>query len=122
MTRAVAAAVTLTALLLVACSAGRPGSTTAPPNTSTPSVGPTGIVISAACDSVFSAAAAKDEMHDSVEDLFPAVTACTSLDEWEAAYDRYGGLRFTGDDGVAILRNMCFSDEIANKGLCLELD
>ena len=71
-----------------------------------------------ACEQAFADAAAEDEMHDSVEDMFPAVKACASLEDWEAAWDQFGDeLGFSGS-AQSVLSNMCLSDEIASTDLC----
>ena len=70
------------------------------------------------CEQAFADAAAEDEMHDSVEDMFPAVRTCGSLEEWDEAWDQFGDeLAFQGTSR-SVLTNMCFSDEIASEPLC----
>lgn len=71
-----------------------------------------------ACEQAFADAAAVDEMHDSVEDMFPAVRACGSLEDWEAAWDQFGAeLGFSGS-ARSVLTSMCLSEEIASTDLC----
>lgn len=47
------------------------------------------LVVTAACDQAFSIAASVDVMHDTVEDLDPALDACKSIKEWVMAARRY---------------------------------
>lgn len=59
-----------------------------------------------ACEAAFRNAAAVDDMHDTVEDLDPAIRACRTVAEWSAASARYPGAL----DGVppeVFLRNRC---------------
>lgn len=72
-----------------------------------------------ACADAFAAAAAVDEMNDSVTDLYPAVRAC-SLGEWRAEFERHDGLRFSGT-ADSVLANMCLSGEIQDTALCSAL-
>lgn len=74
------------------------------------------------CEQAFAAAAAVDEMQDLVEDLFPAVRACTSLDEWSAASVQHPDA-LDGTDPELYLTNLCrFSPEVTDEPLCSEVD
>jgi hypothetical protein len=74
-----------------------------------------------ACERAFADAASVDELHDSVEDMFPAVRACGSLNEWEATWADYGDdLGFSGT-ARSVLSNMCLADEIRDTALCMEI-
>jgi hypothetical protein len=70
-----------------------------------------------ACDADFAAAAAVDDMSDSVSDLYPAVRDCRSLEEWSAAFVAHDGAGFVGDP-IEFLRNACRGPEINNEPLC----
>jgi hypothetical protein len=48
-------------------------------------------------------------MHDTVEDLYPAVRACTSIDDWNAAADANAGAISAGVDPETFLGNACGS-------------
>ena len=56
--------------------------------------------VSSACTEAFAMAASISESQDTHEDLFPAYSACTSLEEWEAANALYPA----AIDGVAPIR------------------
>ena len=56
--------------------------------------------VSSACTEAFAMAASISEFQDTHEDLFPAYSACTSLEEWEAANALYPA----AIDGVAPIR------------------
>lgn len=71
-----------------------------------------------ACEEAFSEAAAVDEMQDLIEDLFPAVHACSTLDEWAAASDAYPDA-LDGANPELFLTNICANySEIADAELC----
>jgi hypothetical protein len=57
--------------------------------TATADTSPGEAVVTAACDQAFSIAASVDVMHDTVEDLDPALEACKSVKEWVMAAGRY---------------------------------
>jgi hypothetical protein len=78
---------------------------------------------SSACDRAFAAAASVDEMHDTVEDLYPAVRACTSVGDWVAASAANPGAISAGVDPRVFLGNVCGSRGTGLRGtaLCREL-
>lgn len=63
------------------------------------------VVVTAACDQAFSLAASVDAMHDTVEDLDPALDACKSVKEWVLASSRYP--KAIEADPRIFLRNRC---------------
>lgn len=75
---------------------------------------------STACDNAFAHAAAVGEMQDAVEDLYPAVRACTSMDEWVAASEANPGAISDGVDPLVFLGNVCGSltAGLENTDLC----
>jgi hypothetical protein len=120
-------AVILLALLVTACT-GPPGTSPPPPPViasvaptaplnavATPSDAP---LVSKACDDAFAAAAAIDDMHDTVTDLDPAVAACTTLAEWTAASVAHPGAISEGVDPAEFLRNRCDESYLASTALC----
>lgn len=110
----------LLAMFLAACSPTPAGSPT--PNLPTePQPATTEPAISEACQRAFAAAAAVDEMQDTVTDLDPAVQACVSLDEW-AAGSASNPTALDGADPWEFLGNRCNSGEgLAETTLCGEL-
>ena len=67
---------------------------------------PPAVQVSTNCDAAFRNAAAIDDMHDTVEDLDPAIKACRTVAEWSAASARHPKAL----DGVppeVFLRNRC---------------
>lgn len=79
--------------------------------TSTPAAAPASeapgpsISVSPGCDRAFAQAASIDDMHDTVEDLDPALRACSSEEEWVAAARAHPGA--IDVDPVVFLRNRC---------------
>ena len=59
------------------------------------------------CDTAWAKAAAISDLRDTVEDLDPAIRACTSLQEWESAAAKYPEA-LDGVDPVLFLSNRCF--------------
>lgn len=78
---------------------------------------PTTTEAQSACLAAFREAAGVDSMADSVSDLYPAVRACATVDEWSAAFDVVDGAGFTGS-GASVLGNVCTADEVADEPLC----
>lgn len=75
-----------------------------------------------ACETALAAAASTDEMHDSVEDLYAGVRACSTVEEWEAAWSTHGAdLGFVGS-ATAVLRNVCLAPEVSDEPLCQAVD
>jgi hypothetical protein len=75
-----------------------------------------------ACQAAFKAAAAIDDMHDSVEDLDPAIRACRTMDEWLAASVKYPKAINAGVDPRIFLANRCFyGTGLAGTPLCRSL-
>ena len=70
------------------------------------------------CNAAFAEAAAVDEMQDTVEDLVPAIEACTSIEDWAAASD-LNPAALEGTDPETFLTNMCASFDV--EGLCAQL-
>jgi hypothetical protein len=75
-----------------------------------------GQATASACDATFAAAAAVNQMADSVSDLYPAIRACSTLAEWSAVFAARGGAGFTGT-ATEVLRNACGAAEVANEPL-----
>jgi hypothetical protein len=61
-----------------------------------------------ACESAVQAAAAFDDNSDTIEQLDPALRACTSLAELKVASDKYPAA-FDGVDPVEFAQNRCAS-------------
>jgi hypothetical protein len=59
------------------------------------------------CDTAWAKAAAISDLRDTVEDLDPAIRACTSLQEWESAAAKYPDA-LDGVDPVLFLSNRCY--------------
>ena len=76
------------------------------------------VVGSTACTEAFADAAAVDDAEDTVEDLDPAVRACTSLDEWGAA-SAANPAALDGVDPIEFLGNRCdLGDGLSARELC----
>jgi hypothetical protein len=76
------------------------------------------VVGSTACELAFADAAAVGDMEDTVEDLDPAVRACTTLDEWGAA-SAASAAALDGVDPFEFLGNRCdFGDGLSATDLC----
>lgn len=121
----------LAVFLSVACGGGETVSAPSPSTTMTeepapepseePTVEPTQepALPTGACDAAFAEAAAVDEMQDTVEDLYPAAHACTSVEDWAAASERNPGA--IDVDPEVFLGNMCLSPEVADAHLCTDV-
>jgi hypothetical protein len=78
----------------------------------------TSVPISDRCASAFSTAASVDEMHDTLADLFPAYSACSSFEEWKAADARYPKA-IGGADPVLYARNVCAANtQLTSTPIC----
>lgn len=76
------------------------------------------VVGSTACELAFADAAAVGDMEDTVEDLDPAVRACTSLEEWGAA-NAANPAALDGVDPFEFLGNRCdVGDGLSATNLC----
>ena len=106
MTRAVVGLVLMTA---VAGCSGQPAATTGG--------AAIGTTTSSACMDAMADAAGVDKMADSVSDLYPAIRACTSLPEWQAAFDANNGAGFSGA-AKEVLTNACLAPEVKDEPLC----
>jgi hypothetical protein len=73
----------------------------------------------AGCNDAFAEAAAVSDLEDTLEDLEPAVTACTSAEDWTAASDAYPAA-VDGADPLVFLANECaYGDQ--ERPLCQEV-
>jgi hypothetical protein len=73
------------------------------------------------CERAVQAAAAGDEMADTVEDLDPAITACPTLAEIEAASAKYPAA-FDGADVREFVANRClYSSTLKSASICSEV-
>jgi hypothetical protein len=82
--------------------------------------GPPGVpaVAPSACEAAVAAAAAFDDSSDTIEQLDPALRACTSLAELKAASDKYPSA-FDGADPVIFATNRCSSSSApAGAAIC----
>ena len=131
----------LAVLVLAGCTTAAPGAPTplaatspavtaaatpvpTPPATPAPTPVPTAYepTVSAACNAAFAAAAAVDVMLDTVEDLDPAVAACTSVAEWRAPAEANPGAIEEGVDPVEFLGNRCsFGEGLRQLGVFREV-
>ena len=59
------------------------------------------------CDVAFSEAADISDFRDTVEDLDPAVRACSSIEEWNTAASEYPAA-LDGVDPLLFLSNRCY--------------
>jgi hypothetical protein len=75
--------------------------------------------VSDACERAFAAAAAVSDLEDTVEDLYPAVRACNTVEEWTAASEAYPAA-LDGADPVLYLTNTCLygPPDLADTDLC----
>lgn len=95
--------VLVAALVLNAACSGPPGQ---------PAVAPS------ACETAVAAAAAFDDNSDTIEQLDPALRACTSLAELKAASDKYPSA-FDGVDPAVFAANRCASSSApAGAAIC----
>lgn len=104
---AAVAAMAVVALVLVGCATEDVEDTSA------------GATVSAECNKAFEDAAAVGEMEDTVQDLDPALQACTSIDEWIAAAESNPGA--IDGDPVQFLLNRCLDTEVAAGAICDEV-
>ena len=74
-----------------------------------------------ACREAFRDAAAVSVMRDTVDDLNPAVRACSSVAEWEAAFSEFPDA-LDGADAELFARNRCqYGAGLSGTPLCREL-
>jgi len=102
-----AVGVGLFAVFLVSC-----GSSASPPADESPGQ----------CDADWAAAAAIDDLSDTVQELDPAVRSCATLAAWGAASDAYPAA-LDGVDPWTFLGNRCDDSaaDLASTPLCREL-
>jgi hypothetical protein len=75
--------------------------------------------VSGACADAFREAANVDALHDTHADLYPAYSACTSIEEWREADRRYPEA-IDGVDPVMYAQNICAGaqDELGKTPIC----
>lgn len=76
-----------------------------------------------ACEQAFSQAASVSDMQDTIGDLYPAIRACKTVNEWTAASNVHPDA-LDGADPVVFLTNACMyatASDIADTGLCESL-
>lgn len=73
-----------------------------------------------ACDEAFAQAAEASDFEDSVSDLYPAVRACDSVEEWVEASEAHPDA-LDGADPRTFLRNICQGDAVADAELCAQV-
>lgn len=73
-----------------------------------------------ACEQAMADAAAVDEMQDTVPDLYPAVEACGTVDEWTDAAEAHPDA-LDGADPETFLGNVCQNSELSDAELCAEV-
>ncbi|CAN5880508.1 hypothetical protein BH23ACT12_BH23ACT12_22110 [soil metagenome] len=66
--------------------------------------------VSARCAAAFEAAASVSAYQDTHEDLFPAYSACSSVDEWKAASEQHPGA-IDGAEPVAYVQTVCANNQ-----------
>jgi len=72
-----------------------------------------------ACEQRMKVAHGVDEMKEKISDLFPAALACSSVEEWVAASDKYPNA-LDGVNPEQFLRNICtYNAEIKESQLCV---
>lgn len=115
------------ALAVTGCSSGGSGSdttTTSNSNTTASSSSDTSAASAeSACNQAFSQAASISDMQDTVEDLYPAIRACKTVDEWSAASAAHPDA-LDGADPIVFLTNACrYADvsDIEQTVLCQSL-
>ena len=93
--------------------------TAMPDSSPTPTLEPTPEV-TAQCDQAFAQAASIGDMEDTVEDLYPAVTACTSIEDWIAGSEANPGALSEAVRPLMFLGNVCGSLNagLENTDLC----
>jgi len=74
-----------------------------------------------ACDQAMEAAAAVDEMRDTVADLYPVVRACPSIADFTAASARFPDA-LGGVDPRDNMPNLCAEPSLADAALCGEVN
>jgi len=102
------------ALVLGACRGGAPSTAgDAPSPTESATIAQTGPLIAkdALCNVAFAKASSVDPMLDTVEDLYPAVKACKSLDAWVDAARANPGAISPYVEPLVVLSNVCASKE-----------
>ncbi len=114
MKRLILVSVFVVAVLALSACAG-----SATPSTSPAVRGASTLSVPSACLEAFEAAAGVDAMADTVSDLYPAVAACASANEWAAAFGAVDGAGFTGT-ADEVLSNVCFAPEVSALPLCRE--
>ena len=75
---------------------------------------------SSACDSASETAASVGDMQDTVDDLYPAIQACDTVEEWAAASKKHLAA-LDGADPEVFLTNVCLYSAppaIAQTRLC----
>jgi hypothetical protein len=76
-----------------------------------------------ACEQAFAVAAEVDDMQDTVADIYPALSACETLDEFEAADETHPSA-LDGADPETYARNACASASdaaVKQAPLCAEV-
>lgn len=110
----------LMGLLVVALAGCGPGGAS-PSNVAASAEGSAGgsaVVVSPACSDAMAAAAAIEDVADTVADLEPAIRACETLAEWIAASDA-NPAALDGASPKLFAQNACASLEgLANEPLC----
>lgn len=91
-------------VLLAACASGNHSSrdATAPQSQQN--------LVSSACANAFELAAAVSPYEDTHEDLFPAYSACTSIEEWKTASERYPDA-IDGVDPISYAMTVCATNQ-----------
>lgn len=76
--------------------------------------------VSVACATAFSEAAAVSDLQDTHEDLFPAYSACTTLEEWRAANKAFPDAMDAIGDPVSYASNVCksYSNRLGGTPIC----
>ena len=69
------------------------------------------------CERAFEEAAAISDLQDTVEDLDPALEACTTIEEWKAASRKFPDA-LDGVDSLVFLENRCRYTEGAKGPIC----
>jgi hypothetical protein len=80
-------------------------------------------VYSEACGQAVAAAAAIDDMQDTVEDLDPAIAVCADFDELVAAFEDYPAA-LDGVDAQTFVANRCLYSEdasVTSSQICAEV-
>lgn len=79
--------------------------------------------LTAQCDQAFAQAASIGDMEDTVEDLYAAVRACTSIEDWIAGSEANPGAISEGVKPIVFLGNVCGSltADLEDTDLCQEV-